>query len=366
VRVDVVIPALASRDAIGVHTMAISELLRENDIDSDVFYGECFSPELAHLARPVVDLGRVARGAGKDRWLLYQSSIGSPVFEVLAARSEPKLVNYHNITPASLIEAWEPKAGYEVELGRAQLRRLADQTVSAIADSRYNEVELCKVGYRRTEVVPLLIETGSTGEPADPSTTERLARDKSLGAVDLLFVGKVSPHKAPHDLIKMLAVLRQVYEPRARLHIVGGALGEGYPAALRGFVHRLGLDDAVSFPGSVTPGQLESYLTGCDVFVCASDHEGFCVPIIEAMGHGMPVVAYAATAVPETVADAGLLLGDKDPVRFAAAVARVLDDPELRHRLTAAGRRRAECFNLERTRTRMLGAIRGAVATTGR
>ena len=145
----------------------------------------------------------------------------------------------------------------------------------------------------------------------------------------MLYVGKISPHKAPHDLVKMLDVLRRLYDPAARLHLVGSPLGETYEPALRAFVSELGLGDAVNFAGSVTGAELEAYYRGADVFVSASDHEGFCVPLAEAMGHGLPIVAYGVTAVPETVAGAGLVLPDKSPAIFAAAVGRVLADPEL-------------------------------------
>ena len=107
VRVDQVIPSLASRDAVGMHTMAISEALRQVGITSEIFYGEC-TEDIADRARPMSSLGRVTR----DRWLLYQASIGSPVFDIFASRPEPKLLNYHNITPAPLLDSWEPAVGH--------------------------------------------------------------------------------------------------------------------------------------------------------------------------------------------------------------------------------------------------------------
>ncbi|MDA8357992.1 MAG: glycosyltransferase family 4 protein [Actinomycetota bacterium] len=355
-RVDQVIPSLASRDAIGVHTLTLTDALRQAGIDSDIYYGTC-TPDVAHLARPVVDLGRSAR----DRWLLYQSSIGSPVFDILVTRSEPKLVNYHNITPASLLAEWEPSVAFEVSLGRAQLERLAPECVLAVADSSYNEGELVEAGYARTAVVPLLIDMTATGSEPDPATAARLSAARARGGIDLLFVGKVSPHKAPHDLVRMLAVLREVYDPTARLHLVGSPLGERYAEALTGFVKALGLADAVSITGSVDAGQLEAYYRAADVFVCASDHEGFCVPVVEAMGHGVPVVAYGAAAIPETVGDAGIVLEDKDPLRFAAAVARVARDPDLRSRLSAAARRRVADLSVERSRRHFVELVTGAI-----
>jgi L-malate glycosyltransferase len=356
VRVDQVIPSLASRDAIGVHTRTLTEALRAAGIDSEIYYGNC-TPDVAQEGRPVVELGRATR----DRWLLYQSSIGSPVYDVLATRTEPKLVNYHNITPAPLLAPWEPNVGYEVSLGRTQLERLAPESRLAVADSAFNETELVEAGYGDTAVVPLLIDMTATGADPDPELAGRLAAAKQRGGADLLFVGKVSPHKAPHDLVKMLAVYRRLYDPRARLHLVGSPLGERYGPALAAFVDELGLTDAVSVTGSISAAELEAYYQAADVFVCASDHEGFCVPLVEAMGHGVPVVAYGVTAVPETVGDAGLVLPDKEPLRFAAAVARVVEDEQLRDRLAAAAAQRVASFSVERSTERFVALIRQAV-----
>lgn len=354
-RVDQVIPSLASRDAIGVHTVNLTNALRAAGIESDIFYGTC-TPDMAGIGRPLGMLGRRTR----DRHLLYQASIGSPVFDTLMTRDEPKLVNYHNITPTDLLAPWEPSVAYETSLGRAQLARLASRTVLAVADSRYNELELLEAGYAWTAVVPLLIDMTRAGPSPDPATARRLAADKARGGVDLLFVGKVSAHKAQHDLVKMLSVYRRVYDPSARLHLVGSPLGERYGPALDRFVREVGLGDAVEVTGSVEPSVLEAYYGTADVFVCMSEHEGFCVPIVEAMGHGVPVVAYGATAVPETVGRAGLLLATKDPLRFASAVHRVVVDGELRARLTSAARDRAERFALKRSTDRFVELVREA------
>jgi glycosyltransferase involved in cell wall biosynthesis len=356
VRVDQVIPSLASRDAIGVHTINLRDGLRASGLDSDIYYGS-FTPDVEGEGRPVTELGRT----GRDRWLLYQSSIGSPVYDILASRSEPKLVNYHNITPAHLLRDWEPAVAYEVALGRTQLARLAPLSRFAVADSAFNEHELHELGYTDTAVVPLLIDMQQKSETPDPAVAQQLAAAKARGGADLLFVGKVSPHKAPHDLVKMLAVLRRLYDPAARLHLVGSPLGETYEPALRAFIAELGLTDAVNLAGSVSGPALEAYLAAADVFVCASDHEGFCVPLAEAMGHGIPIVAYGVTAVPETVGPAGLVLADKAPGTFAAAVQRVLRDPALRAHLSAAGRARAAQFDLAASQARLVSLVRDAI-----
>ena len=171
VRVDQVIPSLASRDAIGVHTLNLRNGLRAAGIDSDIYYGS-HTQDVQAEGRPVIELGR----AGRDRWLLYQASIGSPVYDILAARAEPKLVNYHNITPAALLRDWEPAVAYEVALGRTQLARLAPQSRFAVADSAFNESELQALGYEGTAVVPLLIDMHSKSDEPDPELARVLAR----------------------------------------------------------------------------------------------------------------------------------------------------------------------------------------------
>ena len=357
VRVDQVIPSLASRDAVGVHTLNLRDGLRAVGIDSDIYYGS-YTKDMQGEGRPVIELGRSAR----DRWLLYQASIGSPVYDILAARAEPKLVNYHNITPAALLRDWEPAIAYEVALGRTQLGRLAPQSRFAVADSAFNESELQALGYEGTAVVPLLIDMHSKSDEPDPDLARALARRKEReGGADLLYVGKISPHKAPHDLVKMLDVLRRVQDPTARLHLVGSPLGETYEPALREFIAELGLSDAVQLPGSVSGAELEAYFQAADVFVLASDHEGFCVPLAEAMGHGVPIVAYGVTAVPETVGGAGLVLNDKSALPFATAVGRVLRDATLRDILAAAGRDRAAGFDLKASTDRFASLVRRAV-----
>ncbi len=127
------------------------------------------------------------------------------------------------------------------------------------------------------------------------------------------------------------------------------------------FIDELGLGDAVNLPGSVSGAELEAYFRAADVFVMASDHEGFCVPLAEAMGHGVPIVAYGVTAVPETVGGAGLVLPDKAALPFAAAVGRVLQDPQLHAVLAAAGLERAAGFDLAASTRRFVSLVQEAV-----
>lgn len=357
-RIDQVIPSLASRDAIGGHVMQLRDVLRSRGYHSDIYYGNA-TPDRLDEGFPVSRLGdRSSNG----RVLLYQLSIGSGVADIFRQRGERKFVNYHNITPADLLEAWVPSVGEEVRWGRAQLRDLAPITEFAIADSAFNERELQAAGYRATATVPLLIDLeGFAGSP-DPALARRLAHQRAQGGTDLLFVGKVSPHKGQHDLIKALAAYRRLYDPQARLHLVGGAISDDYRTAIERFATELDLLDAVEIAGSVSHEELIAYYAASDVFVCLSNHEGFCVPLLESMYHRLPIVAYTNTAVPETVQGAGLVLPNKEPVRVAAAIDRVVGDPELRSMLDRAAAERVVSFALPRVQDEFVSALEAACA----
>src|SRR5665213_1463370 len=296
----------------------------------------------------------------RDR--LYQLSIGSGVADIFRDRSERKFVNYHNITPAGLLEAWIPAVGEEVRWGRSQLRDLAPVTEFAVADSMFNERELQAAGYRVTATVPLLLDLDSFAGSPDPTLAKRLRAEKADGGTELLFVGKVSPHKVQHDLVKTLASYRRLYDPAARLRLVGGAISEEYVKAVERFADELGLADAVEFAGSVSHEELIAYYATADVFLCLSNHEGFCVPLLESMYHQVPIVAYTNTAVPETVATAGLVLPDKQPARVAAAIHRVVTDQNLRAALARAASERVASFALPRVQEGFASALEIAYA----
>jgi glycosyltransferase involved in cell wall biosynthesis len=356
------IPTLAPRDAIGAHTLQVRALLRDMGFGSEIFAGEARS-EMAREAHPYREFGGQRHRGRPQRgsWLLYQSSIGSPVGDFVVGRPEPKLVNFHNVTPSAYLEAWEPEVAQATALGHQQLVELAPDVVLAIAVSRFNRRELTEAGYRSTAVAPPLIDLGSWRGDADAATVDRLAAARRAGGADLLFVGRIAPHKAQHDLIKALAAYRQAYDPKARLRLVGGVSSPEYQRALDRFVVHLGLADAVDMAGSVTDDQLAAYYHSADVFVCCSDHEGFCVPLLEAMHHQLPIVAFGAAAVPETVGEAGVVLPAKGPALVAAAVHRVVDDSAVRAALLEAGRARLAELSLERSRARFAAVVEEVV-----
>ncbi|HLI55590.1 MAG TPA: glycosyltransferase, partial [Actinomycetota bacterium] len=207
-------------------------------------------------------------------------------------------------------------------------------------------------------VAPIIIDFSRFGGPSDRRVAGRLARAKEAGGAHWLYVGRVAPNKCHHNLIGAFAVYRAIFDPQARLSLVGGATSEEYWDALEALCRELELRGSVEFTDTVPPGVLYAHYRSADVFVSMSEHEGFGVPLLESMQFGVPVVAYAAAAVPETVGDAGVLLESNDPVVVAEAVNRVLSDRALRSGLVAAGKARLQELALDRTRQRYASAVR--------
>ena len=346
-----VIPVLARRDAVGAHTLQVRDALRAAGHDSEIF-AEIIVDELQQEAHLLEEFDRL--GEGSDL-ILYQASTGSTAGDWLMGRDEPLAVNYHNVTPAQFFDVWDPAAAAVMRWGRNQIRVLARRSVVALADSAFNAAELSEAGYEPVEVAPLLVEPASRRATADQAAAAHLSRLATTS--HWLFVGRLAPNKCQHDIIGAFAVYRRVYDATARLTLVGSPALISYRDSLLALSDELGVDDAVTFVQTLNDAELRAYYEAADVFVCLSRHEGFCLPVLEAMASGTPVVALAAAAVPDTVGDAGLLLPDSDPVLVATAVQRLLADDRLRSQLVSAGHRVAGARDLGRDRETFLNLL---------
>jgi glycosyltransferase involved in cell wall biosynthesis len=289
-------------------------------------------------------------------------AIGSPVAELLLRRDELVIVNHHNLTPARYLDGWDPTGTYGVLWGRRQLRALAKRARLGVAVSHYNELDLIDAGFVNTTVVPFFVDAEALARLPDPATLDRLDAARPPGGSNWLFVGRLAANKAQHDLVKALAAYHRFVEPNARLSLVGAGTDSLYGRALRDFCVELGVEHSVEMPGIVDAATLAAHFEAADVFVSCSEHEGFCVPIIEAMARHVPVVAYRAAAVPETAGEAALLLESKEPETVATAVQRVLRDGRLRAHMQSVGLRRVEIFDPARVASAFVDAVAGTGA----
>lgn len=343
-RVDQFLPILIDRDAVGQHARAVQALLHDAGIASTIFTGST-EHGWSDDVRPIAEWA-----ARPDHVALYHVATGSPIADALLASPARLALDHHNITPPHHFAMWSPEMTQLAAWGVRQLHALGGRAELGIADSSFNAGELAAAGCRQTVVAPILFDPEALG--SDRSTPPP-ARPGPVW----LFVGRLAPNKAQHDVIRAFARYRRSHAPDAVLRLVGTASPPSYERALRRVVEKAGLDDAVELTGRVDDDELAGHYRAADVFVCLSRHEGFCVPLLEAFHHRLPVVALRSSAVTETLGDGGVLVDDADPGLVAAAAHLVISDPLARQVVVARGTARLAAFDPAVSRRRFLEAV---------
>ncbi|MBJ7602462.1 MAG: glycosyltransferase [Candidatus Dormibacteraeota bacterium] len=327
--VDQFVPALLPHDAVGAHTLESRRAFREAGLSTTI-WARTIHHQYAGEARPYRQFGRLAARSSQRRLLLYQSAaISHGIVDYLLKRPEPKSISYHNLTPPEFYDRFSPSVAAELREAAFELARLAPLVRVATADSEFNATDLKKLGVPDVRVIPPYIAAGDR-LPVDQAEVTRLRAGKRGPA--LLFVGRLVPNKNHQQLIRLVATLRAGWNAHAKLYLVGPAGPTTNAADLQRLATRLA-PAGVIFMGSVGAAQLRALYEVADVFVSMSEHEGFGVPLVEAMLARLPVVALERGAVGETLGGSGVLLRSSELTFAAAMVARVIEDEALRNRL---------------------------------
>jgi len=320
-----VLATLGYGDAIGHEVLGIQRVLRGAGYASEIFV-QTADHRLEDLT---VDYRDLIEASDPDNILIHHFSIGSRASRVAYALPERMALVYHNITPPEYFVDVHKALVRQCYLGRRELSLYRERCDLALGDSEYNRQELEAAGFPVTGVLPVVPDFSHLAGPAN----YMLAGQFDDGWVNVMFVGRVIPNKRIEDVIRSFHAYKQWFNPRSRLLLVGSYGGfEKYLAMVQQFVADIGAQD-VHFLGHVANEELAAYYELADVFLCASEHEGFCVPLIESFHMGVPVVAYAATAVPATMDGAGVLYTNKDPMHVAALLDAVVGDRDLRDRI---------------------------------
>jgi glycosyltransferase involved in cell wall biosynthesis len=316
-----VLATLGYGDAIGHEVIGIQRVLRAAGYASDIFV-ETADPRLEALTR---DYRELVDATHPDNLLLHHFSIGSKASRTAYALPDRMALIYHNITPPEYFAGVHRTLARQCFRGRREIHAYVDRCDLALGDSEFNRQDLEAMGFPRTAVLPVIPELGHLDEPADWFVAHQFDDDWT----NILFVGRVITNKRIEDLIRCFHAYHTRFNPRSRL-IIAGVFGifEQYFSALTHLVNELGLSH-VHFTGHVSDAELIAYYEAADLFLCASEHEGFCVPLIEAFYKQVPVLAYAATAVPATMDGAGVLFHTKDPWQVAVLMDAILSDTDL-------------------------------------
>ena len=320
-----VLATLGYGDAIGHEVLGIQRVLRAAGYDSEIFV-QTADYRLEDQTLDYLDLPAASH---PDNILIHHFSIGSRASRVAYALPDRMVLVYHNITPPEYFVDVNKELVKLCYRGRRELALYKTRCDLALGDSEYNRQELEAIGFPATGVLPVVPDFSHLAGPANYLQAGQFDDDWT----NVLFVGRVIPNKRIEDVIRCFHAYKQWFNPRSRLLLVGSHVGfEKYLAMVERFTADIGAQD-VHFLGQVANEELAAYYEIADVFLCCSEHEGFCVPLVESFHMGVPVLAYAATAVPATMDGAGVLFTNKHPMHVAALIDAVVGDRGLQDRI---------------------------------
>jgi len=331
-------------DAQGHMALLLRGIFSRWGYDSEIFAG-INSPGIDIKARMAEEL---PEDNNPDDILIYHASINSDVGEIFRRSNCKQVLIYHNITPAEYFLGFDIFTYLECLKGRRELGKFIPTCDLALADSTFNADELKSLGFARVELLPFPFDRSRLDGEADHAIIRKYSEDDHP---TILFVGRLAPNKKQEDILSAFHYFQSIFQPQARLILVGPENIPEYSDFLRARIKELGLKD-VTITGKVSPEELRGYYRSANIFLCLSEHEGFCVPLLESLYYHLPVVAYAAGAVPETLAGAGVLISRKIPLEIAALLNRILTDQDFQTELIRGQDRRlreAINFNYEET-----------------
>jgi glycosyltransferase involved in cell wall biosynthesis len=341
------VPAAHTGDAIGDSARRVREMLRAAGHASDLF-ALTIDDDLRGDVRPFSD-----PDARRGNVTIFHFAVPSPMTAAFASLDGGRVLQYHNITPAAFFAPYDAGLFRLAALGRQELRTLVGQVDLALGDSDFNRRELEQMGFAPTGVMPIAVNIERiTNAPRRPAL-EKILGD---GLINILFVGRIVPNKRIEDHIRLAELYKRHVDSYYRFIFVGRYDGvPRYYAQVRGLISEFQmLADRFWFTGPVPDEDLAAFYRWADVYVSLSEHEGFCVPLVEAMAADVPVLAYAAGAVPETLGGAGVVFEPKDLELASEMLGMLVYDRPVRDRVIEGQRRRLADFAPARIERRLM------------
>lgn len=354
-RIIQLLTTLSFGDAIGNDTLALKGAIRNMGYETEV-YAENIDKRLP--AGSGLEIAKL-KGLKSDDIMIYHKSTGTDLSFKLDQYKCRKIMIYHNITPPEFFRPYSPAATALTEYGYKGVEYLKDKIDYCLAVSSYNRSDLLRMGYTcPIDVRPILIRFEDYKQTPDEETI----RKYSDGKKNLVFVGRIAPNKKQEDVIRAFYYYKKI-NPESRLILVGSYSGmENYYHRLVKYAAALGLADDVVFSGHIKFSAILAFYRLADVFVCMSAHEGFCVPLVEAMFFDVPIVALDTSAISDTLGGSGFLVDDNDPVFVSRVIDRVLNDEALRNELISGQRRRLKDFSYEKIRDTFTEQLKNFIA----
>ena len=349
------VPAAHRGDAIGDSARRVRGLLRDMGHQSNLF-ALTIDEDLQDDVRPFAD-----PDAGRGDFTIFHYALPSPMTEAFARLPRGRVLQYHNVTPAHFFAPYHAGVFRLAQLGRQELGTLAGRTDVALGDSEYNRAELETLGFTNTGVFPIAIDVERITKAPRRPALEKVLTD---GPLNFLFVGRIVPNKKIEDHIRLAEVYKRYVDVNDRFIFVGKTDGiPRYYNMVRALIAEYQMPaDRFWFTGPVPDEDLAAYYRTASVYISLSEHEGFCVPLLEAMAADVPVLAYASSAVPDTLGGAGVQFHPKDLEMAAELLGELAYNETLRGRVIAGQRTRLQDFGDGRIREILADLVGGPAA----
>lgn len=340
-----VTPVLLYGDGVGNDIVAMDRVLKKQGYDTQIYASGMVDKRLEHLCKDLKTLPEL----DKDDIMIFHMATKSDMNDTIMKAKCFKVMVYHNITPASFFAPYNPEAAFACEEGIRQTKELAEYIDYCIPVSAFNASDLKQMGYEcPMSVLPIVIPFEDYGQDCDSAVYEKY-KD---GYTNIVFTGRIVPNKKQEDLIAAFYCYKKYWNPKSRLILVGNHSEEDpYYKKLVAYVNELQIEDVV-FTGHISFKGILSCYKAADVFVCMSEHEGFCIPLLEAMYFEKPIIAYSAAAVPDTMGAGTMVISEKNPMEVAGLIDYLLKKPELQKKLIENQNERLSDFRSEKTEKR--------------
>ncbi|MCD4678021.1 MAG: glycosyltransferase [Desulfobacula sp.] len=331
------VPSLNYGDAIGNDVLEIRTILQKWGYKSDI-YVQFVDPKLSKIAKKFKKFKKVS---SSENILIFHFATGSDLSEFIKTCPDKKIIIYHNITPYSYFIGINDSVADTLMKAKNEIKGLAEVADLALGVSKYNQKELIELGFKNTGVLPIIVDFRKYNQAPDQIILNKFENDYT----NFIFVGRLAPNKKQEDIIKCFYYYNKSINSKSRLFLVGSYNStEKYHVQLHELVERLNLKENVYIVGHVSFEELLAYYKLADIFISMSEHEGFCVPLLESMYFEIPIIAFNSTAIPQTLNGAGVLVNKKRYKEVAELAHIIVKDEKLRDIIIRSQRAQLEQF----------------------
>lgn len=346
---------LQKGDAIGNFALALHKMLLDSGYDAEI-YAYNLGNNIKEISINNIEHFKNLKS---DDLIVYQMCEGHKINALIRKQNCRKMMIYHNFTPAEFFQCFGTELYSIQNLAQQVISSMKDVFDKCIAVSEFNRQNLITMGYAsdKINVIPLYIEWDDYKKEPDSNTLQYYNDE----CVNILFVGRIVPNKKQEDIIRIFAYYHKFVNRRSRLFVIGSPFVQNYNTALREYIDYMGISDSVIMPGHSTFSEILAYYKCADIFLCMSEHEGFGVPLVEAMLFDVPIIAYDSSAISDTLGDSGVLVDNKEPKKIAEIISKVIEDDSFTDEIILRQRKRLTDFEYNKLKTRYLNEIKSMI-----